>query len=81
MGKSFQKVNACCAGNFGENSEKIPQWLRANGGTYSKEMNSDITHLITTESAFKRNVEPGIFITVSFSSFKTYIYIYSGRLS
>ncbi|KAJ9266924.1 hypothetical protein DTO195F2_859 [Paecilomyces variotii] len=58
MGKSFQKVNACCAGNFGENSEKIPQWLRANGGTYSKDMNSDITHLITTESAFKRNVEP-----------------------
>lgn len=74
MGKSFQKVNACCAGNFGENSEKIPQWLRANGGTYSKDMNSDITHLITTESAFKRNVEPGMFIT--FLSPKAYIYIY-----
>ncbi|KAJ9294333.1 hypothetical protein DTO271G3_6908 [Paecilomyces variotii] len=57
MGKSFQKVNACCAGNFGENSEKIPQWLRANGGVYSKDINPDITHLITTESAFKRNVE------------------------
>ncbi|KAL1862232.1 hypothetical protein Plec18170_001057 [Paecilomyces lecythidis] len=57
MGKSFQKINACYVGNFGENGEKIPQWLRANGGTYSKDMNPDVTHLIATESTFKRNVE------------------------
>ncbi|GAD98380.1 BRCT domain protein [Paecilomyces variotii No. 5] len=57
MGKSFQKINACYVGSFGEVGEKIPQWLRANGGTYSKDMNPDVTHLIATESAFKRNVE------------------------
>lgn len=65
MGKSFQKINACYVGNFGENGEKIPQWLRANGGTYSKDMNPDVTHLIATESTFKRNVEAGMYNRLS----------------
>lgn len=59
MGKTFKHINACSAGNFGDNGDKIPQWIKANGGTYSKEITKDVTHLITTEAAFKKNVEVG----------------------
>ncbi|KAL2006632.1 hypothetical protein VTN00DRAFT_9300 [Thermoascus crustaceus] len=57
VGKTFKHINACSAGNFGDNGDKIPQWIKANGGTYSKEITKDVTHLITTEAAFKKNVE------------------------
>ncbi|KAL1969433.1 hypothetical protein VTN77DRAFT_8871 [Rasamsonia byssochlamydoides] len=57
MGKSFKKIHACAVGSFGDNTEKIPQWIKANGGVYSKEIDDSVTHLIATEAAVKKNVE------------------------
>ncbi|KAJ5771319.1 uncharacterized protein N7511_003370 [Penicillium nucicola] len=59
MGKTFAKVHASMTGKFeGEIGEKIPQWIRANGGDFSRDINPRVTHLITTEEAFRENVEP-----------------------
>lgn len=59
MGKSFQKIHACSVGNFGDNTDKIPQWIKANGGVYVKEINDSVTHLVASEAAVKKNVEAG----------------------
>jgi hypothetical protein len=61
MGKSFKRIVASSVGSFGENTEKIPQWIRANGGTYSKDVNSSTTHLIASEAAVKKNFDPSKF--------------------
>ncbi|PWY94837.1 hypothetical protein BO94DRAFT_572371 [Aspergillus sclerotioniger CBS 115572] len=57
MGKTFKNIHASSTGKFDGNSDKIPQWIRANGGQYSKEVSEEITHLIATKEAFKDNVE------------------------
>ncbi|RAK83022.1 BRCT domain protein [Aspergillus costaricaensis CBS 115574] len=57
MGKTFKNIHATSFGKFDGNSDKVPQWIRANGGQYSKDISTDITHLITTKEAFKDNVE------------------------
>ncbi|KAI9923830.1 hypothetical protein ASPWEDRAFT_183289 [Aspergillus wentii DTO 134E9] len=57
MAKTFEKVHACSVGKFEGNTDKIPLWVRNNGGVYSKVMNEDVTHLITTIDAYKKNGE------------------------
>ncbi|GES59220.1 brct domain protein [Aspergillus terreus] len=57
MGKTFQKIHASSVGSFGGNGDKISQWIRVNGGNYSKEVSDKVTHLITTTDAYKKNVE------------------------
>ncbi|RAK98625.1 BRCT domain protein [Aspergillus ibericus CBS 121593] len=57
MGQTFKKIHASSTGKFDGNSDKIPQWIRANGGQYSKDVSEKITHLITTKEAFKNDVE------------------------
>ncbi|KAJ5793757.1 hypothetical protein N7457_000356 [Penicillium paradoxum] len=59
MAKPFKKVHAAIVGKF-ENGvgEKIPQWIRANGGQYSRDVNARVTHLIATKDAFKQRVAP-----------------------
>ncbi|SPB52565.1 unnamed protein product [Aspergillus niger] len=59
MGKTFKSIYASSFGKFDGNSDKIPQWIRANGGQYSKDISKEITHLITTKEAFKDNAEAG----------------------
>lgn len=54
MGNGFKKVKAAVVGTH-KNSEKIPQWLKANGGQYSREIDPSVTHLIATESAMGNN--------------------------
>ncbi|EER27900.1 hypothetical protein D8B26_005983 [Coccidioides posadasii str. Silveira] len=56
MGKSFHKVTVCIAGNFGAQNDKIKQWVEVNGGTFSKKVTADVTHLIATEPAVRKNV-------------------------
>ncbi|KAL4895902.1 hypothetical protein BDV59DRAFT_199876 [Aspergillus ambiguus] len=56
MGKSFEKIHASSAGFVGGTGRKIVQWVRANGGKYSKDVDDKVTHLITTTKAFKENV-------------------------
>ncbi|KAJ5158223.1 uncharacterized protein N7500_007874 [Penicillium coprophilum] len=56
MGKPFQRIHASIAGKFEDGvGEKIPQWIRANGGQFSRDVNSRVTHLIATKEAFKNN--------------------------
>ena len=61
MGKTFAKVHASTVGRSG-GSDKIPQWVRANGGEFSKDINSKVTHLITTKEAFRENVAAGMIL-------------------
>ncbi|CAL5871706.1 uncharacterized protein PFLUO_LOCUS5959 [Penicillium psychrofluorescens] len=56
MGKTFEGIHACSTGRFKDgNGEKIPQWVRNNGGQYSKEMHTGVTHLITTKETFLKD--------------------------
>lgn len=63
MGKTFQRVHASAVGKF-EQGDKIPQWLRANGGEFHREVNPRVTHLIASVDAFKDNVEAGIGVSL-----------------
>ncbi|KAE8380533.1 hypothetical protein BDV26DRAFT_290284 [Aspergillus bertholletiae] len=56
MGKSFAKVHLCTAGRLGVSGNKILQWVQANGGKYSREVTSNLTHLITTKDAYMNNI-------------------------
>jgi hypothetical protein len=68
MGKSFEGIHACSTGRFEDgNGEKIPQWIRNNGGQYSKAMHTSVTHLITTKEAFLKDAPAGTFAFVSFN--------------
>lgn len=55
MGNGFKKVKASFVGSH-KYSDKIPQWLKAHGGEFSKEIDDSVTHLIATESAMENNV-------------------------
>ncbi|KAK2801973.1 hypothetical protein FQN50_007531 [Emmonsiellopsis sp. PD_5] len=57
MGKTFRKINASLAGDFGAMTDKIKQWVEANGGTFSKNINSNVTHLIATKAAFRQPLQ------------------------
>ncbi|KAJ5975730.1 hypothetical protein N7481_009437 [Penicillium waksmanii] len=56
MGKTFEKIRLCSVGKL-QDADKIPQWVRANGGDYTKSIDSRTTHLVTTKEAYKQNVE------------------------
>ncbi|KAH1560632.1 hypothetical protein KXX17_005486 [Aspergillus fumigatus] len=60
MGKTFKNIHACAIGRFPVNGDKIPQWILAHGGTFSKDVTEDVTHLITTRETFAKNVEAGM---------------------
>lgn len=60
MGKTFEKIRLCSVGKL-QDADKIPQWVRANGGDYTKNVDSRTTHLVTTKEAYKQNVEVGKF--------------------
>jgi hypothetical protein len=60
MAKPFKKVHAAIAGKFDDGiGEKIPQWIRANGGQFSRDVHSRVTHLIVTKDAFKHSAVSG----------------------
>ncbi|CAG8908125.1 unnamed protein product [Penicillium egyptiacum] len=59
MGKPFQSIRASIVGKFQDGiGEKIPQWIRANGGQFSREVSPRVTHLIATKEAFKTHAAP-----------------------
>ncbi|KAL4879418.1 hypothetical protein BJY04DRAFT_95708 [Aspergillus karnatakaensis] len=55
MGKTFQRIHASSVGNFDRNTNKIPGWITANGGIYTKEVTNGVTHLIASRDAFVSN--------------------------
>ncbi|CAG8306805.1 unnamed protein product [Penicillium nalgiovense] len=59
MGKPFQRIHASIVGKFQDGiGEKIPQWIRANGGQFSRDVSPRVTHLIVTKDAFKTHAAP-----------------------
>ncbi|KAM5442306.1 hypothetical protein MferCBS31731_002681 [Microsporum ferrugineum] len=54
MGKAFKNVTLSVIGEFGPKTDKFKQWVEANGGKFSKEVNDQVTHLLSTKEAFKR---------------------------
>ena len=64
MGKTFRKVTLSLAGNFNAKEEKVKQWVEANGGTFSKHVNSDVTHLVATKAAFSKPDAAGIYMAL-----------------
>lgn len=58
MGKSFEKLHICAVGQL-EDGDKIPRWVRANGGEFHRDVDERCTHLIATQNAYKSNVEAG----------------------
>lgn len=78
MGQPFRKINASIAGGFGSYGDKIKQWVEVNGGKFSKQLNSNVTHLITTESAFKKSTPEGMCFRHIFFLFPSdLVHIYS----
>jgi hypothetical protein len=64
MGKSFKHITVCTVGKFGDNTDKIPLWMNANGGTYSRVLDDSVTHLVVTEDAYKVNSGIGTFVII-----------------
>ena len=61
MGNTFRNINVSLAGDFGPKGDKIKQWVEANGGTFSKELNEEVTHVISTQNAYRKKVAAGMF--------------------
>ncbi|EFE41237.1 BRCT domain protein [Trichophyton verrucosum HKI 0517] len=55
MGRTFKNITVSVTGEFGPISDKFKQWVEANGGSFSREVNSGVTHLLSTKGAFKAN--------------------------
>ncbi|EFR01403.1 BRCT domain-containing protein [Nannizzia gypsea CBS 118893] len=55
MGRTFKHITLSVTGEFGLIADKFKQWVEANGGNFSREVNSEVTHLLSTKEAFKKN--------------------------
>jgi twin BRCT domain len=53
VGKSFRKINLAHTDDFGPKNDKIRLWVINNGGTFSKELNDGVTHLVCSRKAWK----------------------------
>lgn len=58
MGTTLRRIRVSVVGKV-QDAEKIPGWMRENGGTYSKAVTRNVTHLIASEEAYAANVEAG----------------------
>jgi hypothetical protein len=55
MGKSFARVVVCHSNDFGgKKNIQIQKWVVTHGGTFRKELTSDVTHFISSEQAWKK---------------------------
>jgi hypothetical protein len=54
MGKTFRSVIIASTGDFGDKTDKIKNWVEHAGGTFSKDINPSVTHLIASKKAWKR---------------------------
>lgn len=60
MGRTFKNITVSVTGEFGPIADKFKKWVEANGGSFSKEVNSEVTHLLSTKRAFKANNNAGM---------------------
>ncbi|KAK5364833.1 hypothetical protein LTR20_008769 [Exophiala xenobiotica] len=54
MGKTFRSVIIASTGDFGDKTDKIKNWVEHAGGTFSKDINPSVTHLVASKKAWKR---------------------------
>ena len=59
VGKSFRKINLTHTDDFGQKNDKIRLWVINNGGTFSKELNNEVTHLVCSKKAWKEYKDIG----------------------
>lgn len=59
MRNTFSKVSVSTVGKF-DDAIKFPEWVRSHGGSFSRKVNSDTTHLIATEESYKNDAEAGM---------------------
>ncbi|EXJ93277.1 hypothetical protein A1O1_01669 [Capronia coronata CBS 617.96] len=54
MGRTFRNIHIASTNDFpGEKNDKIKGWIEHNGGTFSKEISKEVTHLIASQKAWK----------------------------
>ncbi|KAE8147848.1 hypothetical protein BDV25DRAFT_142366 [Aspergillus avenaceus] len=56
MGNSFEKIHLCSIGSHNGNGDKIPQWVKSQGGKYSRTVTPQVTHLIVTKEAYRKSI-------------------------
>jgi hypothetical protein len=54
MGKTFRSVIIASTGDFGDKTDKIKNWVEHAGGTFSKDIDPSVTHLVASKKAWKR---------------------------
>lgn len=60
MGKTFRGIHASHTNDFdAKKNDKIKGWIEYNGGTFSREISSNVTHLIASPKAWKNKVPLG----------------------
>lgn len=59
VGKSFRKINLAHTDDFAQKNDKIRLWVINNGGTFSKELNNEVTHLVCSKKAWKAYPDVG----------------------
>jgi len=64
MGKTFEKVHVRVLGSF-KDADKIPGWVKANGGKYHRSFNSQVTHLIVTDEVYLQNGEESMYMILT----------------
>ena len=56
MKNPFKRFTIALTGDFGQgrSHEKMRDWVEANGGTFSKQVNSNVTHLVCSLKDWKK---------------------------
>lgn len=58
----MQRLTIAVTGDFGpkRSHEKMEHWVKKNGGTFSKDINKTVTHLVCSKEEYKKNSAMGI---------------------
>ena len=56
MKNPFKKFTIALTGDFGSarSHEKMKDWIEVNGGTFAKQISSDVTHLVCSLDSWKK---------------------------
>lgn len=61
MKDPFKKFTIALSGDFGEghSHDKMKDWIEANAGTYARQIDSNVTHLVCSMKDWKRGSKMG----------------------
>jgi len=61
MKNPFKKFTIALTGEFGpgRSHEKMKDWIEANGGTFGRQINNDVTHLVCSLKDWKKRPKIG----------------------